>query len=98
MHYIQDHALIIPAAVYIVIINLVTFIFYGYDKSRARKSLSRIPEKKLHTFALIGGSVGALIGQRVFHHKTRKFKFQIIFWLIFLLHCVLVIGLCRVLF
>ena len=58
-------------AVYLAVINLATFIVYGADKRRARKGKWRVPERTLFLLPLLGGSVGALLGMRVFHHKTR---------------------------
>ena len=63
--------------IYVIIINVVTFFIYGLDKSRAKAGQWRIPEAQLIFLAVIGGSVGALAGMKVFHHKTRKPKFYI---------------------
>lgn len=63
-------------------VNVATWLCYGYDKRMAKKDRSRVPEMVLHLLALIGGSPGAFLGQRVFHHKTRKISFQMIFWAI----------------
>ena len=57
--------------VWLAVINLLTFIVYGADKRRARKGKWRVPEKTLFLLPLLGGSVGALLGMRVFHHKTK---------------------------
>lgn len=62
-------------AVYLAVINLATFIVYGADKRRARKGKWRVPEKTLFLLPLLGGSVGALLGMRVFRHKTRHWYF-----------------------
>ena len=62
--------------IYVIIINVVTFFIYGLDKSRAKAGQWRIPEAQLIFLAVIGGSVGALAGMKVFHHKTRKPKFK----------------------
>lgn len=62
-------------AVYLAAINLATFIVYGADKRRARKGKWRVPEKTLFLLPLLGGSVGALAGMRVFHHKTKHWYF-----------------------
>ena len=62
-------------AVYLAAINLATFIVYGADKRRARKGTWRVPEKMLFLLPLLGGSAGALLGMRVFHHKTRHWYF-----------------------
>ena len=63
--------------VYIVAVNLMTFLLYGADKRRAQKNKWRIPEKTLLGAALAGGSVGALLGMYVFRHKTKHWKFKI---------------------
>lgn len=62
-------------AVYLAAINLATFIVYGADKRRARKGKWRVPEKTLFLLPLLGGSAGALLGMRMFHHKTRHWYF-----------------------
>lgn len=63
--------------IYLLLINAVGFLIMLVDKQKARKKLWRIPEATLMTVALIGGSLGSLIGMRVFHHKTKKPKFYI---------------------
>ncbi len=62
-----------------VSINLITLLFYGYDKNRAKNDGSRIPEIVLHLLALIGGSPCALFGQIYFRHKIRKWSFMAVF-------------------
>ena len=57
---------------YLIIINIITFALYGLDKWRAMTRQWRIREK-----TLIGGSIGAMIGMTVFHHKTRKWYFKL---------------------
>ena len=61
--------------VWLAVINLLTFIVYGADKRRARKGKWRVPEKTLFLLPLLGGSIGALLGMRVFHHKTKRWYF-----------------------
>lgn len=61
---------------YLVAINVVTFFVYGIDKWKAKRSRWRIPEAALLMLAAIGGSVGALLGMYVWHHKTMHKKFQ----------------------
>ena len=63
--------------VYLVIINIITFSLYGSDKKRARWDRRRIPEKVLLGLAVVGGSVGAWMGMKVYRHKIRKWKFLI---------------------
>ena len=58
--------------IYVILINIITFIAYGIDKRKAKKNRFRIKEATLFTIALIGGSVGALFGMYTFRHKTKK--------------------------
>jgi len=60
--------------------SVVAFALYGRDKAAARQGSWRTPELTLHLISLVGGWPGALIGQRVFRHKTRKQPFRAIFW------------------
>lgn len=62
---------------YVVIISLITFIIFGVDKKRARRHEWRISEKTLFALAIIGGSLGAIIGMIAFHHKTKKWYFKL---------------------
>lgn len=62
-------------AVYLAAINLATFAVYGVDKRRVRRGEWRVPEKTLFLLPLLGGSVGALLGMRIFHHKTKHWYF-----------------------
>lgn len=61
---------------YLVIINIITFLVYGIDKWKARKSLWRIREASLLMLAVLGGSIGAWLGMKVWHHKTQHKKFR----------------------
>lgn len=64
---------------YLLAINAVTFIVYGIDKYKAKKTKWRISEATLLLLAVLGGSVGAWVGMKVWHHKTmhKKFKYGI---------------------
>lgn len=62
--------------------SVIAFLAYGLDKSAARTHRWRTPESTLHFFELLGGWPGALIAQGSFRHKTRKFSYQLAFWLI----------------
>ena len=62
-------------AVWLIAINLVTFAVYGIDKRRARRGAWRVPEKTLFLLPRLGGSIGALLGMRVFRHKTKHWYF-----------------------
>ena len=63
----------------IAILNVITFLVYGIDKWKAKKEKWRIPESTLLLLAVVGGSIGALLGMKVWHHKTmhKKFKYGI---------------------
>ena len=60
----------------LVAINVVTFFMYGIDKWKAKRSKWRISEATLMGLAVIGGSIGAWLGMKVWHHKTMHKKFQ----------------------
>ena len=61
---------------YLIIINIVTFLVYGIDKLKAKKALWRIREASLLMLAILGGSIGAWLGMKVWHHKTLHKKFR----------------------
>ena len=63
-------------ALYLLGINVLAFALMGTDKRRARRKEWRISEKALFLSALLGGSVGAILGMRAFHHKTRHWYFK----------------------
>lgn len=65
------------ALIYLAAVNAVTFFMYGIDKWKAKRARRRISEATLLGMAVIGGSIGAWIGIRVWHHKTlhKKFKY-----------------------
>lgn len=67
---------------YLLLINAAAFILMLLDKTFAKKHLYRIPEATLLGVAVIGGSVGGILGMYTFRHKTRKPKFYIGFPLI----------------
>ena len=71
--------------------NLITFVIYGIDKLKAKKSKWRISEAALLLLALIGGSVGAWLGLKVWRHKTQHKKFYIGIPVIMVVHFALVI-------
>jgi len=59
------------------LINLIVFALYGVDKRRARRGAWRIPERTLLLGTWLLGGVGALLGMKVFRHKTRHLAFQV---------------------
>ena len=64
---------------YLIAINVVTFFMFGIDKVKAKRSKWRIREAALLGLAVLGGSVGAWLGMKVWHHKTlhKKFRFGV---------------------
>lgn len=62
---------------YVAVMSVIAFLMYGADKMFAVKDMRRISEAVLLLIALVGGSIGALLGMVVFRHKTRHLKFQI---------------------
>ena len=61
---------------YLLAINIVSFFLYGIDKYKAKKGRWRISEATLLMMAVIGGSIGAWAGMRLWHHKTMHKKFK----------------------
>ena len=62
--------------IYLVTINVATFSMYGIDKWKAKKALWRIRESSLLMLAVLGGSIGAWLGMKAWHHKTQHKKFR----------------------
>ncbi|PIR78093.1 MAG: DUF1294 domain-containing protein [Candidatus Magasanikbacteria bacterium CG10_big_fil_rev_8_21_14_0_10_36_16] len=61
---------------YFILINLITLITFGIDKGKAINNNRRIRERTLWIMSLLGGSLGALLGMKMFRHKTKKLSFQ----------------------
>ncbi|MBO4454764.1 MAG: DUF1294 domain-containing protein [Paludibacteraceae bacterium] len=70
--------------IYLAAINVVTFFLYGIDKLKAKRSKWRISEATLIWLSVFGGSIGAWLGMKAWHHKTqhKKFKYGIPFILL----------------
>ena len=85
-------------AIWLLLINLVTFLVFGVDKWKARRkekneSVRRVPEKTLLLLSALGGSVGALLAMRAFHHKTLHRAFRVGVPLILALQILIPFGL-----
>ena len=65
---------------WIIGVSSVSFLTYGYDKSIAGRGATRVPEAVLHLLTALGGTIGSFAGMRIFHHKTQKRSFQLVFW------------------
>ena len=68
--------------IWLIAVNAAAFLVFGLDKWKAKRkakneAVRRVPEKTLFLLAILGGSVGAILGMRVFHHKTlhRRFRY-----------------------
>lgn len=87
----MTNQLLIAIIIYLAVINTLTFFLYGIDKWKSKRAKWRISEAALIWLALFGGSLGAWLGMKTWHHKTqhRKFKYGIPFILI--LHLALAI-------
>ena len=79
--------------IYLVIINIIAFLAMYIDKRKAKYGKWRIPEQSLFILALIGGSIGAIIGMYTFRHKTKKLRFSVGFPAILVLQIILIISL-----
>ena len=60
---------------YLIAVNLIGFALMGIDNYKAKKRAFRIPEATLFIVAIIGGSIGSIIGMYAFRHKTRHWYF-----------------------
>ena len=77
---------------YLLIVNLIGFVLMFVDKKRAQNKQWRIKEATLFLSAAIGGSIGAMLGMKVFRHKTKHLSFLIGMPAIFIVQVALVIG------
>ena len=62
---------------YMLVLGFIAFSVCGFDKLMAVKGKRRVPEKRLFALAALGGSLGLLLGMRVFRHKTRHKSFTV---------------------
>ena len=76
-------------AAWLIAVNVVTFLTYGYDKAVAGSGWRRVPERLLLALGLAGGTVGALAGMHSFRHKTAKGSFRLRFWAVVVLQLAL---------
>lgn len=79
--------------IYLLIINAVSCLFMLADKQKAIRNAWRIPEATLLALAALGGSLGALIGMRMFRHKTLHLKFSLGLPVLLAIHIVVLIFL-----
>ncbi len=74
----------------VLAMSQICLIAYGWDKRQAGKGGRRVSERTLYLLAFLGGWPGALLGQQLFRHKTRKVSFRIVFWIVVVLHVTIV--------
>ena len=67
-----------PLLIYLLLINAAALLLMLADKQKAKKNLWRIPERILLLTALLGGSLGSLLGMYLFRHKTKHLKFTLL--------------------
>lgn len=72
--------------IYLISINLLSFISFGIDKRRAKNKSWRIPESTLFTLTILGGSLGSILGMSFFKHKTKRKNFKIIVPIFLIIH------------
>ena len=75
--------------IYLLIINIVGFLIMGIDKFKSKRQMWRVKEQTLFIIAMIGGSIGSIIGMYTFRHKTKHWNF----WFINILSLIVYIGL-----
>ena len=62
--------------IYLIVINLITFLVMLWDKHEAKVGEWRVSEKTLFIFVLMGGGIGGIAGMYAFRHKTKKWYFK----------------------
>ena len=77
--------------IYLLIVNILGFAFMGIDKRRAIRSAFRIPEATLFAIAILGGSIGSILGMHLFRHKTKHWYFLFGMPIILILQIALVV-------
>ncbi|MBR2299945.1 MAG: DUF1294 domain-containing protein [Alphaproteobacteria bacterium] len=91
----QSFLMFLP--LHLIFINLMTMAAYGADKRAAKTKAWRVPEIQLHLLELLGGSPGAFVAQKLFHHKTKKKSFQLSFVFVLAIQLVVVYYVLKVL-
>lgn len=76
LEYISKYGILV-ILVYLIVMNIIGFASMGIDKSKAKRGAWRIPEKTLFLIAILGGSVGSIVGMKQFRHKTKHKTFTI---------------------
>ena len=69
---------------YIIVINVISVLTFSIDKSQSKNNKRRVPEKVLHILALMGGVFGIIVSMYLIHHKSSKWQYYIITYIILL--------------
>lgn len=77
--------------IYLIYINVITFLAMYIDKRKAKNNSRRIPEKTLFTLVFLGGGIGGMVGMYLFRHKTKKTRFVIGFPCILILEIITIV-------
>lgn len=75
----------------LLLMSVLTFLTWGWDKSAAMHGRWRIPERTMLIMILLGGAAGGALGMSFFHHKTRKTLFRSVLWVAGILQLLLLI-------
>lgn len=81
---------------YLIAINLIGFLVMGIDKRKAIKRAWRISEATLFLIAIVGGSIGSILGMKIFRHKTKHWYFVWGMPAILILQIAAIIALCMI--
>ena len=76
---------------FLIAINIVTFLFYGYDKFSAKNGWTRVPEWNLHALGIVGGTLAGWGAQHYFRHKTKDSSFRPVYITIFVIQALLIV-------
>ena len=87
--------MIFKILIYLLVVNIITFLMMGFDKHEAKKGNWRVSEKTLFMLVVLGGSIGGILGMFTFRHKTKKWYFRFGFPIILILQILVVIDLVR---
>lgn len=85
----MNETYLIVISAYLLIMNALGLLLMLIDKKKAQRGSWRIKEATLMTVAALGGSLGSLLGMRLFRHKTKHPKFYIGIPLFLVIHVLL---------
>ncbi|MCA9003160.1 MAG: DUF1294 domain-containing protein [Planctomycetes bacterium] len=66
--------------------NVSAYIIWWFDKYQAGKGGWRVPERTLHTMAIVGASPASLAAMSILRHKTQKRFFSVFYSVLLVLH------------